>query len=616
MATEAVGSPQAPREAPRPRLLASPWRGAKAGFLWVSYVAGPIASVLLILGSALTAFGVGSGRGWGVHPMLPDAFRFYLGSVLCGVTLGAPIGLIAGLIGRVLPQRFATAWSAAVNRPIHMFRGRQIADAPVGGTPERRHRGRWLWLVGVPVPLGLATALGAGLYFGRMVDQRLALAIATADRDDPFWRIDDLMTHRDPVPDAENSALVVVEALSHLPKSWPAYTSQDAGGPNSAPKVAYEQITAFADNVRMRDEAAATLRGELEKYDEALRIARTLANYRRGRHELELGPTLIDTPLPETQNARDAARFLAADAAIRTHDGDFDGALDSCRAILGVGRSIGDEPTLISFLVRAAIGGVAMKSARRVLGQGEPSDAALAKLETLVLDELSQPLLLNALKGERATLTELIRRVGVGAVPISALSGDTSELGSNRRRHQIAPWGKLMFDNQEALALEWMNHAVAIAREPIATRPDAWKAWQHEIDRLRKTWHVSFTSTLPVLMTPSIGGSGTADARYASELSATAILLAAERHRQKTGSWPAAVSAIDLDILPNAPIDPYSGHEFQLELRDRQIFIYSIGPNGKDEHGAYNPKRWMEGDTDDVGASAWDVPKRRQPTPP
>ena len=67
---------------------------------------------------------------------------------------------------------------------------------------------------------------------------------------------------------------------------------------------------------------------------------------------------------------------MAADAAIRAHDSDADGALESCRAVFCVGRSIGDEPFLISQLVRVAIGGVALNSIRRALAQGEPSEQA------------------------------------------------------------------------------------------------------------------------------------------------------------------------------------------------------------------------------------------------
>ena len=35
---------------------------------------------------------------------------------------------------------------------------------------------------------------------------RLAEAMSAADRDDRYWRLDDLMAHRDPVPESENSA--------------------------------------------------------------------------------------------------------------------------------------------------------------------------------------------------------------------------------------------------------------------------------------------------------------------------------------------------------------------------------------------------------------------------
>ena len=112
-----------------------------------------------------------------------------------------------------------------------------------------------------------------------------------------------------------------------------------------------------------------------------------VADHPRGRHELQLGPAVIDTLLPATQAARCVARLLQADAAIRAHDGDVDGAIDSCRALLNTGRSIGDEPFLISQLVRIAIGRTATIAARRVLGQGEPSDASLARLQALILDE-------------------------------------------------------------------------------------------------------------------------------------------------------------------------------------------------------------------------------------
>src|SRR6185312_8463343 len=130
---------------------------------------------------------------------------------------------------------------------------------------------------------------------GRIIDRRLADAVAMADRDDPSWRIEDLMATRQIVPDAENSALVVAEALALLPDRWPVGPSPLPDEPKPPPtdaSKAYDQMNATRDNVRVDDATVATLRGELERHEDALLLARSVANYSRGRHELELGPTL------------------------------------------------------------------------------------------------------------------------------------------------------------------------------------------------------------------------------------------------------------------------------------------------------------------------------------
>ena len=283
----------------------------------------------------------------------------------------------------------------------------------------------WRLIVGA-VLIGVAAGLAGWFYARRSVDRRLADAIAAADRDDPYWRIGDLMAHREAVPNEENSAVVVARAVSMVPESWPREPPPPAGLPQPPPTAAmraYDASNAAPANRRLDKEDADTLRGELEKHKEAVKVARTVADFARGRHELRLGPTLIDTPLGETERARTVARLLTADVAIRAHDGDVDGALDSCRTIFGVGRSIGDEPFLISALVRIGISELALQSVRRALAQGEPSDQALSRLQKAVILELDQRLLLYGVKGERAVNAEIIRRIRDGEMPISALGG-------------------------------------------------------------------------------------------------------------------------------------------------------------------------------------------------
>ena len=475
-------------ENPRPSLLRSAWRGAKTGFRLTSYVVGPIAGMAVLFGTAQTAFGLGAGRVWGELEIAFREFVLYLVLAALGAICGAGFGLVGALVGRVVPERFRVSPESALHRPIRRFRRRPDPAATVEAASSRPRKWRWLRLIGIRALVVLAIALGAGLYFKQAVDRRLAEATTAADREDPYWRLDDLMAHREAVPDEENSALVLAEALELLPENWPNGPKSPPETPNPQPTAeakAFDRLETAADNIRLDDATTAPFRKELETYDEAVQIARTVANYRRGRHELEMRPNLHDIPLPETQAARTAARFLAVERGDPGPRRRPRWRLDSCRAILGTGRSIGDEPFAISHFMRVVIGSIAMNAIQRALGQGEPSDAALARLQALILDELDQPHLLNALRGERALLVELIRRLGTGELSISKLAEGGAPSDPNAPRGTIAPWSKLWFDYQQGVALEWLNDAVAIAppAHRRAARPLGCLACQHGAGR-------------------------------------------------------------------------------------------------------------------------------------
>jgi hypothetical protein len=120
-----------------------------------------------------------------------------------------------------------------------------------------------------------------------------------------------------------------------------------------------------------------------------------------------------------------------------------------------------------------------------------------------------------------------------------------------------------------------------------------------------------YITPLPILTTPHVSSAAEAFSRYQTELGTHLVLLAAERHRRKSGAWPSGVAGIDRGILPSAPVDEFSGGPFRIDYREGELVVYSIGPNGMDEGGAYNPRMWTHGGPDDAGARAWDVSLRR-----
>ncbi|WP_337173375.1 hypothetical protein [Paludisphaera sp.] len=500
----------------------------------------------------------------------------------------------------------AVAW---LYRGIARRLGRPEPDQP---TRRRRRRRRW-GVAGALGLVGLVAGAVAGNYLIRTSIRSAEEAVAETDAIDPDWRLDDLLAARDEVPDEENSALVAAAAVALLDESWPPEALEGEPGPDVR-EILGEAATLgeFDDSRRLDDASLAAIVASLEEQAEALELARTLADYDRGRHEYEIGPAVIDTLLPETQNVRGVARLLNADVIVAAHDGGPDDALASCRAMIAAGRSIGDEPFAIGQLVRIAIGSTASRAARRALGLGEPSDQALAALQDLALDERHQPRVRWGLRGERAILAEIIRRIAEGEMPISALSegGAASATPGGGVSGMLVAGGWYQY----AVALRWCNELIAILDLPEHEWPAAVARWDARNQSVKNSRLGMATSTLPLLLMPAVSAFITAEMRIRADLGSLVVLLAAERHRRATGRWPASAEEIGPEILPAPPLDPYTGEPFRVAHVDGRLRVYSLGPNLEDEGGAYDPRKAAEAHVeDDVGTYAYDPELRGRP---
>src|SRR5262249_7228939 len=159
------------------------------------------------------------------------------------------------------------------------------------------------------------------------------------------------------------------------------------------------------------------VRGVLSVAADALVRANGLADAPGGRlTDHYTSPLLHNLPIGDMQETRTVAYVLQMSATLQAHDGQADAALESARSILGVARVPNATPTLINALVGMAIRSVAVTTLERVLGQGEPSPAALAAAQTAFTAEAERPLFRDAYRGERAMVEDFKRAVETGLV--------------------------------------------------------------------------------------------------------------------------------------------------------------------------------------------------------
>ena len=153
----------------------------------------------------------------------------------------------------------------------------------------------------------------------------------------------------------------------------------------------------------------------------------------------------------------------------------------------------------------------------------------------------------------------------------------------------------------DGLRDELMNDAAYIEHRPYAERRGRWQQWRRRFDTQPET--ISFwAAVLPNKVFPGLFSAAQAALRFHAEAGATAILLAAERHRRKTGKWPETVAAIDPAILPKPPTDPFTGDAFHVERRNGELNVYSVGENLRDDHGELDEARRYRGFPDDIAA--------------
>jgi len=234
-----------------------------------------------------------------------------------------------------------------------------------------------------------------------------AEAEAEADSFDPRWRLHEIEADREKIPEEDNSALHIIAVM-------PDFRVSDA-------KPYNHLFSQLPPTVLLNDEQLQLLRVELAKIVKPLEEARRLKDMPRGRFPITYTDDFISTLIPEQQNARLVAEWLQHDCYRLAHEDQHDRAVESCRATINTGRAFGDEPLLISMLIRVAMHMIAMETLERVLAQGQASDEQLRVLQSTLEREIQNGHWLQAIRGERGGNHLLFESIRAGSLHVDEI---------------------------------------------------------------------------------------------------------------------------------------------------------------------------------------------------
>jgi hypothetical protein len=475
--------------------------------------------------------------------------------------------------------------------------GPATSTSPTPPQPSRRGRRPRLWGV---VLLALLLLLGWTLFYYLIDDHGLARVVAEADRLDPGWQLEDLEAARATVPDEENSARLVLTAASLLPIPWPARPSRldDLGMDN--------RLRELSPEVQLDSEQIRYIQAALAQGNAALGPARQLVDFPQGRYPVNKSLDYMSTPLSHLQTIQPVRRLLSLDALLRAQEGDIEGALASCHAGFNYARSVGDEPFLFSQYIRMGGHSTALQSLERILAQGAPAEASLARLQRLLEDEATQPLQLRAARAERAgfhRFFEVIKAHDFNRKTYSVINhfglsdsiSDAIDIAQARTSH--------------ALYLRYFSEIVEITKLPTEQQKARFQQLKRPPRESSPFLVLNFLDSTKDWNLGSQFLSGLARPRCA------AVALALERYRLDKHRWPETLADLVPEYLREVPADPFDGAPVRYRRLPDGVVVYTLDPDGND-NGGQLIRRAKSAAHGNLGFRLWDAERRRQSAPP
>jgi hypothetical protein len=457
-------------------------------------------------------------------------------------------------------------------------------------------RNRWVRRVGVTIGVVLLLVVLAvvNTWFtlrNRGLEHR-SRVLADLDATSPGWRIEQLQAARH-IPEPERN--IAEQAQRIRDRFPPGYRDWLMKQKNP--------FDVHVGHLPHPDELALA-RELVELCREHIVEARNLRHLHAGGTAVVINPNVIGTLLAHLDKIRAVATLLQHDALVSAVDTRGDDAIDDALAILALARGIGDEPFLVSQLVRIHLATMAARSTERTLGLCAPSEPKLAEVQAAFEAEAKVPRLLYGLKGERGAMNLLADNVESGAVS----SADVIQFATDSKPPAAiaALPVRALLPEVQARYLELMNRAIATAEKPPGpARDDEFKAIEDDIktegDLAQKALRYVF---------PAVARCYDAEVRVTALLRASAAGVAAERHRLSTGTYPAAWG----DGF-DPPTDPYTPKPLLFEVTTDGMVVYSTGPDRTDDGGKLSSRQLVEKGFD-FGFQQFTPEHRRRPPIP
>ncbi len=313
-------------------------------------------------------------------------------------------------------------------------------------------------------------------------------------------------------------------------------------------------------------------------------------------------------------DAKRMAQRLETETTSDLHEGDTASAVQDLRAMLALVKGLDDQHYIISDLVKIAIAAMSVPVTWEVLQSPNLTDGQLAELQNdwNSLDfvhanenamELERTVGLMDVARWRSSSKELLKLLdSETAAQSMGAKGKITDFDAAKTMVQLFMWRYWWSYSDELLRLKG-DEAILEMTRFAKTNHSFQTGMQRQmavLDTLGLNKAMNQSSGLPDqdihhMLSQSLPGLSALSRKMmlieaARQITMTAIAL--KRYQLKHGNYPPDLNSLVPEFVAEVPFDPVDGQPLRYRPKaDGTFLLYSIGENGKDDHGSPSLER-------------------------
>jgi len=383
------------------------------------------------------------------------------------------------------------------------------------------------------------------------------------------------------VPDAENAALGLTQAFA-LMRTYPDRRSNDVTGFSFPPR-----------GQSLTTEQKELLTGYIELNSAALAKALEAVKLPRSRYPVDLSKG-TETLMPHLRPIRGLAELAREKAAMVSEAGNPAEATSAIILILGLARTLEEEPILISQIARIRLLQTATATLESALAWNPLSGQVLNDLAVAFAIAEKTNLMARALVGERASFVPYFRMSYAQLRRFSKMDDEGTDPrppwpSSDQKPGVLRLSG--FFERDLRLWLETFDGAIRLASLPPPESLAATNYFQRASTNSFK--HYCFLSAI---LLPMFSRLAVTEAESFAHLRLAGIALAVEQFRLTKGRLPENLTDLAPQFLSHLPTDPFDGAPLRFRRLPKGYVIYSVDLDRQDDGGREKPEHKKSGD--------------------